>query len=410
LPLAECPPRAVSALGTCFAFEWTPEKLPSVFVQWIYNSNWEVDSIWDSLCVAPGATKLKFLARGERGGELATFGVLTDIELSDVSLTDSWQEYSIDLPSDYNHHVDADGVAEDPGVRVGFLLKLTHPELGRQRVFVDDIRWEGEQTQCRPPGDLPSACEAPPPPPAGQAPQAATAWCDPAPIGAELPADPTADLLLVDDLEDGDERSLPLPGGRGRWSIRAATPDQTPFSIQYPDASCVRPSLPPLGGGAADPSHFAMRTTGCGFRLDAGLRLTLRDKPPDCDAPFDADAYDGVSFRLYQAQATLVAFQVHTPRALPAADPEWACPGKCNSFQVMLPSAPGWTDVKVPFSDLNAESGSGLLDPGAIISMDWIARSSPTQDVAGSASFDIAVDDVAFYRLPAKTPSTPPGK
>lgn len=394
LDLAECPGRADGVLGACYGFEWTPYELAWVSVRWVYDEDYaDGHDWWDGVCIQPGAIRLTFLARAEHAGQPVRFGV--EQVGQDFVLSDSWEPYAIELSGmDYSHHLDIGGESR-PGMQVGFWMELDQPERGIQRVFVDDIRLVGPTVSCTPPRGLPSVCEQ------GAVPVAdpAADWC--ALRLDELPADPVAPTLLVDDLEDGDEWSLPLPGGRARWRIFN---DATPGSAQYPD--CPRPTeeLIELDGGVT--SERAMRTSGCGFRSwGAGIELSFRSGPPDCASPFDASGYDGIEFWidiLGSNETGPVTFQLNTTRTVPVGD-GGNCTQGCygNSFRDNPRSyTNGWTKVRIPFYELRQRAGPfSLLDPATILSLSWVTEGNAGPIPSdGSFSFDFAVDNVRFYR------------
>lgn len=392
LGLAECPDRPNDARGSCYGFEWTPYQLDHVYLAWVYDEDWgDADQSWNAICVEAGATKLSFQARGEYAGQLASFGWLADVG-GEVVLSDTWQTYEIDLHGvDYGHYVDQDGVTH-PGVQIGFWMYLDHPEQGIQRIFVDDIRLTGSVTQCTPPGDPPSVCELPAPAPAAAV--GSPGWCGPQ-LGEE-PADPSAPTLLIDDLEDGDEWSLPLPGARAIWRTLS---DGSSASAQYPD--CPRPTPESVQLEQGETSSFSMRTSGCGFRsFGAGVELLFRGGSPDCDLPFDARSYDGVEFWLDIRQVNSkrgVTFRLNTSRTVPVAD-GGSCTENCyaNSFNAPVGFVPeAWTKVRIPFYALRQMVGPyALLDPATVFSMSWVVEGD---EEAGS--FDFAIDDVRLYRV-----------
>jgi hypothetical protein len=373
LQLAECPTRAPGALGACYAFEWTPYQRPYVYLAWIHND------AWDPICLESGAKTLRFSARGEHAGQLAKFGFLS-LE-REVQLTGEWQQFEIDISAiDYARYVEPSDELHRPGVNVGFWMVLDHPEQGIQRVFVDDIQLVAPVVQCLLPSDVPSECAEPP-----GAPPFAPGWCAPDPGRGEAEPDPTLPMLLVDDLEDGDALSLPLPAGRAIW---AAYNDGTPGSAQYPRSECP---LPTQQLGTLEGGELAMRTAGCGVRRwGAGLQLLFGAGPPDCASAFDASSYDGVEFWLSQSDASAaVTLQLNTSGTVPA-ELGGSCTADCfNSYQNAHELANGWN--RVSFLELRQlHEPRHLLNPATIRSVGWA--------VPPSSSFDFSVDNVRFFR------------
>jgi hypothetical protein len=87
------------------------------------------------VCIANGATKVTFQARGAAGGEVVTFSAAGAAEIP-ITLTTSWAEYMVPLSGvQYN--------TPDDGVDSGFFWKVAPPTPGGAPVtfFVDDLQF-----------------------------------------------------------------------------------------------------------------------------------------------------------------------------------------------------------------------------------------------------------------------------
>jgi len=129
-----CPTRAPGAAGTCYVFDYTPAggAMGWAGVVWQYpNNNW---GALPGKCIAEGATKVVFQARGEAGGEVVGFGA-AGASSGDKMLTTAWQTFEINLSGvDYNES------GTNGGVTGGFSWTMAAPA-GAARIYIDDIRW-----------------------------------------------------------------------------------------------------------------------------------------------------------------------------------------------------------------------------------------------------------------------------
>lgn len=114
-------------------------------VFWQYpGNNW---GTMPGLKVAPGATKVRFMARGDKGGETVGFfaGIVPktgpaphadgfEVTNQDKKLTTDWQEYSLPLPASANY---GDGVVGPFGWGLG-----ANGNTLPVKFYVDDITFE----------------------------------------------------------------------------------------------------------------------------------------------------------------------------------------------------------------------------------------------------------------------------
>ncbi len=139
----ECPDRAPGASGDCYVLTYRPgvKRFGGVFWQYPHN-NW---GYWAGHQIAPGAGRIRFQARGARGGEGLTAGAgqtMTPnphndsfrLEEATFALTDRWTEREVPFRGA--------GYGGPSGVIGAFLITLIAPEDDQPVViYLDDIRW-----------------------------------------------------------------------------------------------------------------------------------------------------------------------------------------------------------------------------------------------------------------------------
>lgn len=129
-----CAGRAhASATGTCYSITYTPTGPEGwAGVAWQYpQGNWG-DS--PGLCVAAGAARVGFWARGDAGGEVVNFGA-AGMALGEKPLSTAWTYFEVPLSSGYNTSGSSGGVA------IGFSFAAPKGNRATKRFFVDDVRW-----------------------------------------------------------------------------------------------------------------------------------------------------------------------------------------------------------------------------------------------------------------------------
>jgi hypothetical protein len=117
-PPPNCTDRVEGAVGDCSVWRYTPDPAgaTSAWVEWILQ--WDPGYAHAPVCVAEGATKLIFHAKGTKGGEVVSFGGAGTTEL-EVTLTADWKRYEIALGT-YN--------SLESGVKTGFSWKVEPSE------------------------------------------------------------------------------------------------------------------------------------------------------------------------------------------------------------------------------------------------------------------------------------------
>ncbi|HEY2408786.1 MAG TPA: hypothetical protein VGI10_22425 [Polyangiaceae bacterium] len=213
---------------------------------------------------------------------------------------------------------------------------------------------------------------------------------------------------LLDDLTDGDNTIAPYSGRVGYWySYNDATGTQwppsdpsgaTPFLVCPSSATdCL------LGPGhtPAPAADFWAETHGTGFTVwGAGMGFDLNDT--GTKMPYDATAYNGISFWGKANAATPVRAKIQIPTISKVADGGTCVPpadpmamGQCdNQYGIAAMFTTGWTQFMMPFATITQEDwgGKNLAPPftkNSITDVQW--------QVAQGVAFDIAVDDITFY-------------
>jgi predicted small secreted protein len=201
---------------------------------------------------------------------------------------------------------------------------------------------------------------------------------------------------LIDDLDDGDNAIRQRGFRVGYWYTFN---DRSPGGVQSPASDRFVPSP----GGAGDSAHCA-RTTGGGFsRWGAGMGLDLNNALSDPHDPvptnrgsFDASLFTGVVFSA--KGNTPLQFAIATEAVVPV---EWK--GTCiettanepvcdRPHEVTIALTPDWQTFAVPFAALIQPGPGPILpfEPSRSMAILFYAQPSP--------SFDIAVDDISFYK------------
>ncbi|HEY2515180.1 MAG TPA: hypothetical protein VGI39_30145 [Polyangiaceae bacterium] len=144
-----CPSRAMGAQGSCYSVNWTPapisgQKTAWVGVYWQYpGNNWGGKPGKD---IAAGATKVTFSAMGGAGGEALQFlaggvnvsGGNASLTYADtftakaqVTLTNAWADYEVDLTGDtYSQVIGA------------FAWTMTTGATDPVTFYIDNIQWQ----------------------------------------------------------------------------------------------------------------------------------------------------------------------------------------------------------------------------------------------------------------------------
>jgi hypothetical protein len=138
----QCPNRAPGGRGDCYTVTYRvgDKRFAGVFWQHPHN-NW---GFWPGHKIAAGAKKVSFRVRGQKGGEVVSFGAGQKgehehndnfkLEEVTVGLTTSWEDKEIPFRG-----MSYDGPS---GVLGAFLISMSAPADADAMVFyLDDIRW-----------------------------------------------------------------------------------------------------------------------------------------------------------------------------------------------------------------------------------------------------------------------------
>ncbi|HVY30346.1 MAG TPA: hypothetical protein VHB79_27500 [Polyangiaceae bacterium] len=129
-----CAARPANAVGTCSVWRYTPNAVTPAWSGVAWSRVWDANYTHPPVCLAAGATKLTFQARGAAGGEVVTFSGAGGPEVP-FTLTNAWKQYEVSLAGVvYNTPAD--------GVPAGFFWKVAPPTPNNAAVtfFVDDIK------------------------------------------------------------------------------------------------------------------------------------------------------------------------------------------------------------------------------------------------------------------------------
>jgi len=130
-----CAVRVANAVGICTVWRFTPNAAAPAWSGVTWSKMWDAQYTHPPICLATGATKVMFQARGAQGGEVVTFSAAGAAE-TPFTLTNAWKAYSISLVGvTYDTAVD--------GVDSGFFWKVAPPTPAGAPVtfFIDDIKF-----------------------------------------------------------------------------------------------------------------------------------------------------------------------------------------------------------------------------------------------------------------------------
>jgi hypothetical protein len=190
---------------------------------------------------------------------------------------------------------------------------------------------------------------------------------------------------LIDDMETGTGSILGRNGRVGAWYTYN---DETEGGAQSPEMGA---SFVPDSGGHG--GMYAAHTAGSGFtEWGAGMGFDLANDGVT-KGTYNAAAYTGISF---WAKGTPFRLKVLVPATVPTAQGGTCTVAPCgDNHGSVITATSEWQQFVVPFSSLTQESWGGeqiawsttLLN--AVIGIQF--------QVTAGTTFDIWIDDVAFY-------------
>jgi hypothetical protein len=138
-----CAEPAPGGAGDCYTITYTPGDKRFAGIDWQYpHNNWGTAP---GLRITPGATRIRFMARGDKGGEMISIGAgqsgtarykdQLSVSGLDLVLTPTWTAY--ELPLQGQRYDGPDGVIG------GFIVSMRASSSPEPTVFqLDDVRWQ----------------------------------------------------------------------------------------------------------------------------------------------------------------------------------------------------------------------------------------------------------------------------
>jgi hypothetical protein len=195
--------------------------------------------------------------------------------------------------------------------------------------------------------------------------------------------------LLIDDMEDGDDRSCPNQQRDGEWW----TSTGTLTGVIDPPKTGNFPAFP-LGADARPQSRYGMRLVGTGFGHEEADWASLGFNFVD-DAAYDVTAYTGLAFYA-KSKTTNLKLHVEVATDTTTSTMEGgACQASCNDHYEMVVTIDGsWREYSVAFGSLTQE-GWGMK-PQDLAHARFVYFGFVGADM-GPANFEFLIDDVRLY-------------
>ncbi len=206
-----------------------------------------------------------------------------------------------------------------------------------------------------------------------------------------------SESLLIEDMEDNDNRTLTQDGRGGYWfsfkddrgtTINPDSDSQTTWCKPPPS------KLFPMQSGGANGSKYAAHMSGKLAKNDggqwAGIGFALSDGKASCK--FDASKYKGITFWAKgPAKVRLRAPDVNN------APEGGVCKTCYNDFGIDLDFGPEWKEYSIPFESLQQQRGRGEDQPHIALNAIYGVMFMVYE---GGASFDVSIDDVKLLGCP----------
>jgi endoglucanase len=184
---------------------------------------------------------------------------------------------------------------------------------------------------------------------------------------------------LVEDAEDGDNRSLLSEGRGGYWYTSLDSEGSTiePGGNFKMDA--------PGHAGSKQAAHMHGKMAASGFSVYASMGFALTNP----NGPYDASKYAGISF--WAKGPAHVRLKVPDVYTAPGGG---FCKDCYNDFGIELALTAEWQRYTIPFAWLSQQPGWGDPRPevasNAIYALQWQVGSR-------GRSYDVWVDDISFF-------------
>jgi len=196
-------------------------------------------------------------------------------------------------------------------------------------------------------------------------------------------------VLVIDDMEDGNDRNCPNQGRNGEWWSSTGT---LTGSIDPPKVGEF-PAYP-LASDARVNSNYGMRLSGKGFGHEeadwASLGFNLID-----NAAYDLTHYQGLAFYAKSKAGSLTLHVEFASDTTTASSEGGACQTNCNDHWANAVTLDGsWQQFMVPFASLQQE-GWGV-QPKDLAHTRFVYFGFLGTD-GGPAAFEFLIDDVRLY-------------
>lgn len=186
--------------------------------------------------------------------------------------------------------------------------------------------------------------------------------------------------VLIDDLEDGDSKSIPTEARGGYWYTY-----HDADSVVAPDANYAT-----RAGGPGESKHVAWMqgTVSAIAHPYVGLGLSFTDPRQ----PYDASSCKGIAFQGRKVGVSISAIRVKVGDW--QTTPEGGLCQQCyNDFGAELTFKDTWEDFRIEFSSMKQEPYWGeprpAIDPQALYQIQWQVSQS-------EQPFEIEIDNVRF--------------
>lgn len=201
-------------------------------------------------------------------------------------------------------------------------------------------------------------------------------------------------IEMIDDMEDKDNAILPEGGRLGYWyTFNDGTEGATQNPPPDPDGTGETPFTMTALDPARGQSTYAARSWGSDFE-DWGIGFGFDlNSVEGAKAVYDASAYAGITFwaKLGPGSGTGAVVLISDPGTDPVGG---ACSDLCDPWKKDLAVTEEWQQFTIPFADMKQ---GGWGDPAGTAQIDATKLYSIQFQITDAASFDVYIDDLAFY-------------
>jgi len=206
----------------------------------------------------------------------------------------------------------------------------------------------------------------------------------------------TADYPVIDDFDDDVDGPIPDDDDRsGAWYSFANGDLEDGGAEQMPDPGTHGYIEAEADAGDEGDGDNAMHTWGGPYSDLTGIKVVFSEYEPGAACPYDASAYDGITFKIRGTPST-IRVSIGMPETTPVSEGGLCTGGDANCWNFhwvdveLDEDAEAWTTVEIPWGDLDERTYGPQVDFDAsrITEIDW--------EVAESQEFDFYIDDLAF--------------